>query len=282
MLAYCAVPLCKEFGGFHFPKDPILCKKWQVAIRRQTSRKKLWKPTKNSVVCVKHFQESDFYQPKFLYGEKRRRLLKKEAIPSVFPFAATDQSRSVVARTERYLKRSELATNETVNNDNPYLELGATEEVSAEVSAEADDQEQTQEQQQQEQEQGLQQQQPEQRETISTGTQCNLSIVEDFLALNCKLDVLKKQPNAIKYYTGFLSYEHFMFFFQCLGPAAQCLNYQVSNVFDFKSVFLNLFEPLDTNWLKMCKKANIVLSGVFLELAAHLKESTAHCLINTA
>jgi len=83
---YCAVPLCKGFGGFHFPKDPILCKKWQIAIRRQTSDKKLWEPTKHSVVCAEHFQPSDFYQPKFLYGEKRRKLLKKDVVPSIFPF----------------------------------------------------------------------------------------------------------------------------------------------------------------------------------------------------
>jgi hypothetical protein len=235
MPAYCAVPLCKGFGGFHFPKDPLLCKKWQVAIRRQTSRKKLWKPTKNSVVCAKHFLESDFYQPKFLYGEKRRRLLKKHAVPSVFPFAATEQPISVVARAERYLKRSELASDVSVStdHDNTYLELGATEEVSAEVEPqlqEEQQQQQGQEQQQQEQQQQLEEQQLQDRKTISTGIQCNLSIVEDFLALNCKLDLLKKQPDAIKYYTGFLSYEHFMFFFQCLGPAAQCLNYQVSTL----------------------------------------------------
>jgi hypothetical protein len=230
MPAYCAVPLCKEFGGFHFPKDPILCKKWQVAIRRQTSRKKLWKPTKNSVVCAKHFKESDFYQPKFLYGEKRRRLLKKDAIPSVFPFAATEQRISVVARTERYLKRAELASDVAVVTDkcNTYLELGATEEISAKVESQLqEEQKQQQEQQQQPEEQQRKEQPLQDGETISTGIQCNLAIVEEFLALNCKLDSLKKQPNAIKYYTGFLSYEHFMFFFQCLGPAAQCLNYQV-------------------------------------------------------
>ncbi len=96
---YCAVPLCKGFGGFRFPKDPILLKKWQVAIRRQTSGKKLWKPKNSSVVCAKHFQESDFYKPKVLYGEKRRRLLKKEAIPSIFPFSTTNQSESAAART---------------------------------------------------------------------------------------------------------------------------------------------------------------------------------------
>jgi hypothetical protein len=217
---YCAVPLCKGFGGFRFPKDPILRKKWQVAIRRQTSRKKLWKPTNRSVVCAKHFQESDFYQPKFLYGEKRRRLLKKEAIPSVFPFATEDQPKSAQARTERYLKRNELSTTDQAGangvavNDNYCLDLGATEEVSEEDQDHQQEQELQLQQGQQQQE--LQQQQ---HETISTGTQCNLSMVDDFLALNCKLDTLKNHPNTIKYYTGFQNYEHFKFFFQCLGPA---------------------------------------------------------------
>ena len=102
---YCAVPLCKGFGGFHFPKDPILCKKWQIAIRRQTSDKKLWQPTKHSVVCAQHFQASDFYQPKFLYGEKRRRLLRKEAIPSVFSFNTPDEPKAV--GTKKFAKQEQ-------------------------------------------------------------------------------------------------------------------------------------------------------------------------------
>jgi len=90
---YCSVPLCKGFGGFHFPKDPVLRKKWQIAIKRQTKKKELWKPSKYSVVCEKHFLETDFDQPKFLYGEKRRKLLKDGVVPSVFPFKKSDAKR---------------------------------------------------------------------------------------------------------------------------------------------------------------------------------------------
>ncbi len=98
---YCAVPLCKGFGGFHFPKDPAFCKKWQIEIRRQPQPgKKLWEPSIHSVVCANHFKESDFYEPKFLYGEKRRRLLKKEAIPSLFAFNKSKEPKSSETRRE--------------------------------------------------------------------------------------------------------------------------------------------------------------------------------------
>ena len=40
------------------------------------------------------------------------------------------------------------------------------------------------------------------------------------------IESLKNQPEVIKYYTGFLHYEHFMHFLSCLGPAAFHLSYQ--------------------------------------------------------
>ncbi len=57
------------------------------------------------------------------------------------------------------------------------------------------------------------------------GTQCDINVMETFL--RSRIQDLKDKPNAIKYYTGFLDYEHFQFFFHCLGPAATNLNYHV-------------------------------------------------------
>jgi hypothetical protein len=37
-------------------------------------------------------------------------------------------------------------------------------------------------------------------------------------------------PKAIQFYTGFKSFEHFMFLFNCLGPAAYDLNYKWVNL----------------------------------------------------
>lgn len=60
--ACCVVPGCSERGGHEFPSDPELSKAWVIAIRREATDRKgqLWKPSSNSVVCKKHFKDSDF------------------------------------------------------------------------------------------------------------------------------------------------------------------------------------------------------------------------------
>ena len=61
----CAVPDCKETGGFKFPSDKHLNTQWRIAIRRGIGGKgkSLWKPNEYSVVCHKHFKEEDFRIP---------------------------------------------------------------------------------------------------------------------------------------------------------------------------------------------------------------------------
>ena len=83
MTKYCCVPGCKETGGFQFPRDPVMRKKWQVAIRREAASKKLWKPTDHSIVCQRHFVESDFKKSNL---ERLRKDLIPGAIPTVFDF----------------------------------------------------------------------------------------------------------------------------------------------------------------------------------------------------
>ena len=111
MAPNCCVPQCKETGGFLFPKDKNLRKKWQVAIKREDEHKRLWKPSVHSVVCYKHFKTSDFLEPKVIYGEKRRKVLKADAAPSIFPFrpALSDNS----SREERYNERSKRRLSES-------------------------------------------------------------------------------------------------------------------------------------------------------------------------
>ena len=101
----CCVPKCTEKGGYIFPKDKELKKKWRVAIRRADKQKRLWNPTKHSVVCRKHFKTSDFVEPKVTYGERRRKVLKTGVIPSVFPFK--EEPSEISDRTKRYDLRNE-------------------------------------------------------------------------------------------------------------------------------------------------------------------------------
>nr|KAF6393988.1 THAP domain containing 9 [Pipistrellus kuhlii] len=70
----------REHGySFHqFPSDTILRSKWIKAVNRMDPRsKKIWIPGPCAILCSKHFLESDFES----YG--LRRMLKKEAVPSV-------------------------------------------------------------------------------------------------------------------------------------------------------------------------------------------------------
>ena len=57
----CCIPNCSSNSdgtpyvrAFHFPQNEELYQKWVKIIPRKD-----WQPTSNSVVCIKHFQESD-------------------------------------------------------------------------------------------------------------------------------------------------------------------------------------------------------------------------------
>ncbi|XP_062586724.1 uncharacterized protein LOC134248334 [Saccostrea cucullata] len=88
---------------------------------------------------------------------------------------------------------------------------------------------------------------------------------------NNRLSIEKLQSNdkMVKYYTGFENYDHFMMFFQVLGPAAHDLN--------LKS---NLLSPQDQLFLAMMKlrqaKEDIELSYLF-----QVSESTVSNIIVT-
>ena len=57
----CSVPKCNLGGGFKFPSDPDLQKKWIIAIKRldNNNPSKLWTPNKSANVCKAHFKEED-------------------------------------------------------------------------------------------------------------------------------------------------------------------------------------------------------------------------------
>ncbi|KAH6934493.1 hypothetical protein HPB50_024719 [Hyalomma asiaticum] len=65
---------------FAFPKDPLLKKRWLVAVKRDEG--KLFAVTKHTKVCSTHFA-SDDYLPNVVGG---RRYLRVDAVPSVFAF----------------------------------------------------------------------------------------------------------------------------------------------------------------------------------------------------
>ena len=79
----------------------------------------------------------------------------------------------------------------------------------------------------------------------------------------------KYNPKAFSFYTGFTSYEHFMFLFHSLGPAAYELNYKCSS--------LNPPDQLFRTVMKLrCAKEDVELSLMF-----EISESTVSRVFNT-
>ena len=75
----------------------------------------------------------------------------------------------------------------------------------------------------------------------SKSTQCDFLLPTSILS-NCRIESFSNQPAVIKYYTGFLNFEHFNFFFNCLGPAAFELNYKCTLLGPKDELFLCLMK----------------------------------------
>ncbi|KAG0443948.1 hypothetical protein HPB47_014354, partial [Ixodes persulcatus] len=75
-----ATPTEEEVSLFAFPSDPVVRKKWVIAIKRDEG--KHFTITKYTKLCSGHFQQSD-YLPNVAGN---RRYLKQQAVPSVFAF----------------------------------------------------------------------------------------------------------------------------------------------------------------------------------------------------
>ncbi|KAK6169859.1 hypothetical protein SNE40_020834 [Patella caerulea] len=238
MPQYCCVPNCKNSKGGHtFPKDLILRKIWIVAIKRNDQQTgKLWQPGEHDRVCKDHFTNDDYTST--LLGERKR--LKKDAVPSLFKF-----KKSVCPR--RKLKRVfEDPVNPVIfeNEENEVINEIIIDHSCVDVAVPVDCE-------------------PSQNNNVEI--QCHL--LSD---INSKFSIENfcENPGAIKYYSGFNNYNHFMFFFNLLGPVVFDLNYKCS-----------LLEPKDQLFLTLMKlrqaKEDLELSIFF-----KVSESTVSQLIN--
>ncbi|CAC5386363.1 unnamed protein product [Mytilus coruscus] len=188
MPQYCSVPGCRNSGGHKFPEERELQLKWRVVIkRRDTTTKGLWKPGKHDVVCAAHFKDAD-YRVSGLLGSRKR--LLPDAVPSLFLFRESSTPRS-----SKYSRRDDVDSS-VVNNVQLEVEVGNE----AEVKQECDD---------------LGGIEPMHQEM---GVQC--TILGRF-----SIENMVNDPKRIQYYTSFRDYDHFMLFFNCLGPAVNELNY---------------------------------------------------------
>ena len=123
----CIVRGCNGRGGFTFPSDPELNSKWQSAINRatatpSTSSTVSWIPTMYSTVCESHFKQDDFKGSIAPEGQRTRRVLKKNVVPSIFVSsspAASSSSPAAAAASSSNVINEEV----TVTTPNPVSAL---------------------------------------------------------------------------------------------------------------------------------------------------------------
>lgn len=140
---FCAVPGCSKPANHRFPKDPDLCLKWRIAIKREGANKSLWKPGNHSYICGDHFREEDYQS----YIDKSgRKHLEPDAVPSLFAFKPV-LSKETSARSQRALKRwkdiannspADVVSEEVEVETSPELSLGTTPEIDFPTSTEPD------------------------------------------------------------------------------------------------------------------------------------------------
>lgn len=110
MVYKCCVPRCNgnydKNNGVHifkFPRDENLIRKWLTAIRRED-----YLPTRHSVVCHRHFTESDIRRYTQYYDAAKDRTLivrlkkirlREGAVPSVFAWSSAITGKSVISTT---------------------------------------------------------------------------------------------------------------------------------------------------------------------------------------
>jgi len=108
-MVHCCVPGCTNFStkttniSYHkIPTDPHRQKAWISRLRRENLP-----PSKYCYVCSEHFEKECFELDlvEQLTGEKRKKKLKADALPSIFNFSTSTVSVKRRATTENRIKR---------------------------------------------------------------------------------------------------------------------------------------------------------------------------------
>ena len=116
MVKRCIVANCsntnKDGVSLHFfPKDLHVRKQWTQQVQR--TRADFKEPSKHSVVCSSHFTADCFEGLGENVGMKIKRMLKPEAVPTIFPPRPSD-IRIVSRRSEAFAKRERARVSSTV------------------------------------------------------------------------------------------------------------------------------------------------------------------------
>ncbi len=95
-----------------------------------------------------------------------------------------------------------------------------------------------------------------------------------------KIEMFKNQSKLVQFYTGFQNYEHFMYAYHCLGPAAEHLNYQMKTLDPKNEFFLCIMklrldredEDLGVLFGVSCKVVGHVFSTCLAFMSYQFKE----------
>ncbi|XP_043190669.1 uncharacterized protein LOC122364408 [Amphibalanus amphitrite] len=209
----CCVPGCSStVGGHKIPREEKLRKTWLVKIRREGSKRgSVWKPSASSVVCRKHFTPNDYMEPSWtskMAGIVRKQL-KKDAVPSIFPWTSA-KNKVEVQRRARSKQRQHTSKQEDVAEEpDATLDRIGNFDTVEEVVAENDYHENAEVAD----------------ESAPQPERADKSVQAEQSSVNFSVDRFSNNDKAIKFYTGFDSFEHFQIVFDCLGPAAHRLQY---------------------------------------------------------
>ena len=108
-MVHCCVPGCTNYSAttenvsYHkIPKDPSLKNAWIACLRRDNLP-----PLENSYVCSDHFEKECFESNlrEQLTGQKYKRKLKRDAVPSCFSFSTSLPPKKIRASSENRTKR---------------------------------------------------------------------------------------------------------------------------------------------------------------------------------
>lgn len=160
-------------------------------------------------------------------GDKSR--LKKDAVPTVFTFRVDLD----ITFTSPRAVRLQCRHTSSDSYSSSILEKGVQQEVEIESPSKPDDSLETE------------------QSSLTNEMEVQCKLLGRYSIENFKIN-----PKAVLFYTGFNSYEHFMFLFYSLGPATFELNYKCSSLHPSDQLFLTLIRL-------RCAKEDIELSLLF-------------------
>lgn len=213
---HCCVPHCtsnstktdQELSFHTFPRDPVISKKWIVAIRRDVGID--FRINKETRVCSLHFDKTDYYPTTELHVRRR---LRGGACPSIFYLTKQTSARRTLCRVVP--KKTKVVTTslkvEALNATNRSSECEPVSPVEERPESTSDD--------------SLTELEDAMSPTKAKLKQNNLTLLH--LRSKEKFSILRfcNSDADIKLYTGFSSFSGLHSFFTFLQPAWNFLYY---------------------------------------------------------